>query len=149
MRYPKIPMPKFDLDPDELRQWQANIEMANRNNILCHCRQCDREWVASERVPCTCGSRRVEYIICWQFPDDWNGIQSFLLFWIKTLYRTRAILARNRSSADCIMSWGESNNFICETLKCLLKLSSDTPSAFYDYFFKPIPVYLNCWLVRS
>lgn len=71
MRLLKTAMPKFSLEPDELRQWHANIESANRHNILCHCRQCDRQWVASDdKEPCTCGSRNVESINCWQFPDD-------------------------------------------------------------------------------
>ena len=58
------------LSPEELREWQLRIAEANRSNILCHCRQCDREWVASTHVACECGSRDVEYIACWQFPDD-------------------------------------------------------------------------------
>jgi hypothetical protein len=54
----------------ELQQWQAGLAEANRNNILCHCKRCDYEWVASsDDVPCPCGSREVEYIACWQFPD--------------------------------------------------------------------------------
>jgi hypothetical protein len=57
------------LDPSELQAWQQGIEAANRNNVLCHCRQCDREWVASNRAACDCGSTNVEYILCWQFPD--------------------------------------------------------------------------------
>ena len=55
--------------PDELQQWQFRLRQANDNNILCHCKDCDREWVASEEEPCQCGSQRVEYIACWQFPD--------------------------------------------------------------------------------
>jgi Zn finger protein HypA/HybF involved in hydrogenase expression len=56
--------------PEELRQWQANLAQANDNNVFCHCKDCDREWIASsDDVPCPCGSRRVEYIPCWQFPD--------------------------------------------------------------------------------
>jgi len=57
------------LTPDELRQWQAAIEEADRHNILCHCRECDREWVSSKPEACQCGSKRVEHIACWQFPD--------------------------------------------------------------------------------
>ncbi|MFQ3626306.1 MAG: hypothetical protein SNJ81_01815 [Cyanobacteriota bacterium] len=58
------------LTPEELAEWQRVLNAANYNNIFCHCRQCDREWVASTEEPCTCGSIRVEYIACWQFPDD-------------------------------------------------------------------------------
>jgi hypothetical protein len=58
------------LSLNELQQWQASIEEANRHNIWCHCRLCDREWIASVHTPCECGSRNVEYIACWQFPDD-------------------------------------------------------------------------------
>lgn len=53
----------------DLRHWQAKIETANRNNILCHCHQCGAEWVASRREACRCGSEAVETIPCWQFPD--------------------------------------------------------------------------------
>ena len=56
--------------PEELQDWQARLAEANRNNILCHCRQCDRQWVASYQVICQCGSEDIEYIACWQFPDD-------------------------------------------------------------------------------
>ncbi|TVP70788.1 MAG: hypothetical protein EA342_00915 [Leptolyngbya sp. LCM1.Bin17] len=56
--------------PDELQRWQFGLTQANLNNILCHCRQCDATWVASTEVACDCGSTRVEYIPCWQFPDD-------------------------------------------------------------------------------
>lgn len=56
--------------PEELQRWQFGLTQANLNNILCHCRQCDATWVASTEVPCGCGSTRVEYIPCWQFPDD-------------------------------------------------------------------------------
>ncbi|WAL61241.1 hypothetical protein [Thermocoleostomius sinensis] len=58
------------LNPDELREWQLKIEVANRHNIWCHCRQCDREWIASKPSVCECGSAQVESIACWQFPDD-------------------------------------------------------------------------------
>ncbi len=57
------------LSPEELQEWQRGIEEANRNNVLCHCRECDREWVTSRPEPCQCGSRRIEHILCWQFPD--------------------------------------------------------------------------------
>lgn len=58
--------------PAELAQWQAGIDQANRNNIWCHCRDCEAEWVDStETASCRiCGSQRVEHISCWQFPDD-------------------------------------------------------------------------------
>ncbi len=61
-----------NLDPLELRQWQLNIEEANRNNIFCHCHSCGYEWVDSQTgVQCKkCGSIKVESISCWQFPDD-------------------------------------------------------------------------------
>ncbi len=59
----------FTPDPAELQAWWRKIEVANRNNILCHCRRCDREWVASSFVACSCGSADVEHISCWQFPD--------------------------------------------------------------------------------
>lgn len=55
----------------ELRQWQSGLAEASRNNILCHCKDCDWEWVASTEEPkCyKCGSHRTEHIVCWQFPD--------------------------------------------------------------------------------
>lgn len=56
--------------PAELHEWQQRLEEANRNNILCHCRKCDYEWVASTPEACVCGSKNVEHIACWQFPDD-------------------------------------------------------------------------------
>ena len=57
--------------PEELQRWQFGLTQANDNNVLCHCRVCDREWVDSNwEVTCTCGSRNVETIACWQFPDD-------------------------------------------------------------------------------
>jgi hypothetical protein len=62
--------PFSQLNPAERREWQLRIEEANRYNILCHCRSCDREWVASSYVACSCGSSEVEHIACWQFPDD-------------------------------------------------------------------------------
>ncbi|MBE9177617.1 hypothetical protein IQ268_03370 [Oculatella sp. LEGE 06141] len=58
------------LDPAELHEWQLRIAAANLHNILCHCRRCDREWVASTQEACCCGSTSVEHISCWQFPDD-------------------------------------------------------------------------------
>ncbi|MBD2022658.1 hypothetical protein H6F43_20965 [Leptolyngbya sp. FACHB-36] len=58
------------LNPDELREWQRRIQQANEYNIWCHCRRCDREWIASDYVGCACGSQDVEDIPCWQFPDD-------------------------------------------------------------------------------
>ncbi|MGF1566595.1 MAG: hypothetical protein ACFCVD_00730 [Nodosilinea sp.] len=56
--------------PEELERWRFGLAQANLNNILCHCRRCDVTWMASSEVPCTCGSTSVEYIACWQFPDD-------------------------------------------------------------------------------
>lgn len=62
--------PPRQFTPEELQAWQRGLAEANRNNIFCHCKDCDREWVASsDDVPCQCGSKRVEYIACWQFPD--------------------------------------------------------------------------------
>jgi len=62
--------PTSHFTPEELRQWQFGLQQANDNNVFCHCRQCDREWVASDHdIQCTCGSRAVETIACWQFPD--------------------------------------------------------------------------------
>lgn len=58
------------LSPEELYQWHLRIEEANRYNIWCHCRECNREWIASRPVACECGSKNVESIACWQFPDD-------------------------------------------------------------------------------
>jgi hypothetical protein len=58
------------LTNEELLQWRDAIAEANRNNILCHCKRCDREWVSSsQQAVCECGSQAVEYIACWQFPD--------------------------------------------------------------------------------
>jgi hypothetical protein len=56
--------------PEEIERWRFGLAQANLNNILCHCRDCDATWMASEEVPCSCGSHRVECIACWQFPDD-------------------------------------------------------------------------------
>ncbi|GAB4472139.1 MAG: hypothetical protein OHK0037_31820 [Elainellaceae cyanobacterium] len=61
--------PPSHLTPAELAEWQRVLEAANHNNIFCHCRQCDREWVASAPEACICGSTRIEAIACWQFPD--------------------------------------------------------------------------------
>lgn len=55
--------------PSELQDWQQSLEEANRHNVFCHCRECEREWVASKPEACVCGSKRVESIACWQFPD--------------------------------------------------------------------------------
>ncbi|NJO41498.1 MAG: hypothetical protein HC769_15670 [Cyanobacteria bacterium CRU_2_1] len=60
----------FQFDPAELQEWQQRIEEANRYNIWCHCRTCHKEWIASTYVICSCGSKNVEHIACWQFPDD-------------------------------------------------------------------------------
>jgi hypothetical protein len=55
----------------ELRQWKSKIDVANHNNIFCHCRTCEAEWVDScFDAVCSCGSSDVERISCWQFPDD-------------------------------------------------------------------------------
>lgn len=60
------------LTPDELTLWQTEISRINQNNIFCHCRTCNAEWVSSnQNVSCPkCGSHRVESIACWQFRDD-------------------------------------------------------------------------------
>lgn len=58
------------LTPNEQQDWRRTLELANYANILCHCRTCDREWVVSAPEPCICGSREIEAIACWQFPDD-------------------------------------------------------------------------------
>lgn len=62
------PPPQFT--PAELHDWQLRLQEADRYNILCHCRVCDREWVSSSPEACVCGSQNVEHIACWQFPDD-------------------------------------------------------------------------------
>ncbi|HEY9830243.1 MAG TPA: hypothetical protein V6D26_06665 [Stenomitos sp.] len=55
----------------ELQDWKSKIDVANRNNIFCHCRTCGAEWVDSSfDAVCRCGSSKVERISCWQFPDD-------------------------------------------------------------------------------
>ena len=62
--------PRRQLNEQELLQRQANLAEANRNNILCHCKTCDYEWVSSvEANRCRCGGTRIEHIACWQFPD--------------------------------------------------------------------------------
>jgi hypothetical protein len=58
------------LTPEERAEWERVLEAANRTNIFCHCRSCGHEWVASEPQVCECGSRSVQAIACWQFPDD-------------------------------------------------------------------------------
>ncbi|MFZ9736962.1 MAG: hypothetical protein ACO3EZ_03030 [Prochlorotrichaceae cyanobacterium] len=58
------------LSPDQQRLWTGILNDLNQNNILCHCRHCDREWVSSAPEPCICGSSAVECLSCWQFPDD-------------------------------------------------------------------------------
>jgi Zn finger protein HypA/HybF involved in hydrogenase expression len=59
------------LTQKERQEWLSKIETANRNNIFCHCRQCQREWIDSTfEAVCQCGSHNVETISCWQFPDD-------------------------------------------------------------------------------
>lgn len=57
------------LSPQEWYEWQLRIQAANQNNILHHCRTCDRQWVASTDESCICGSSAIERIACWQFPD--------------------------------------------------------------------------------
>ena len=62
--------PASQFTSEELRQWQFGLRQADDNNVFCHCRRCDREWVAStHEVRCECGSQDVETISCWQFPD--------------------------------------------------------------------------------
>ncbi|WP_204106455.1 MULTISPECIES: hypothetical protein [Spirulina sp. CCY15215] len=57
-------------DKNLFDRWRLKIEIADRHNILCHCRQCGQEWVTSTRdASCRCGSRDIESIPCWQFPD--------------------------------------------------------------------------------
>ncbi|HAG82084.1 MAG TPA: hypothetical protein DCL61_13185 [Cyanobacteria bacterium UBA12227] len=61
----------LEQDAKTIREWQLKIEVANRNNIFCHCHRCGAEWVDSSfNAICTCGSENVEHISCWQFPDD-------------------------------------------------------------------------------
>jgi hypothetical protein len=62
--------PDSVLTPEELQEWHRSIAEANRNNVFCHCRGCEAEWVASSPKPClTCGGKDIEFILCWQFPD--------------------------------------------------------------------------------
>jgi len=59
------------LSAQEKQTWELGLADADRYNILCHCRECDQEWVASNPVKCNaCDSSNVEYVSCWQFPDD-------------------------------------------------------------------------------
>lgn len=55
-----------------LKAWQEKIEVANRNNIFCHCRACNYEWVDSstQEICPICRNSNIEKISCWQFPDD-------------------------------------------------------------------------------
>ncbi len=62
--------PESVLTPEELKAGRDRIAAANINNVLHHCRKCDYEWVASHAEACRCGSKSVERIMCWQFPDD-------------------------------------------------------------------------------
>ncbi|HEY9827547.1 MAG TPA: hypothetical protein V6D19_19080 [Stenomitos sp.] len=56
--------------PAQMDAWQQTLAEANCHNVFCHCRGCHAEWVASGPTPCKgCGSREIEYILCWQFPD--------------------------------------------------------------------------------
>ena len=56
--------------PTDLALGRRIIADLNQHNVFCHCRDCDREWVASQPQRCICGSNQVEAIACWQFPDD-------------------------------------------------------------------------------
>ncbi|HBC40730.1 MAG TPA: hypothetical protein DCZ88_02195 [Pseudanabaena sp.] len=61
------------LTPEELKASHDRIAAANTNNVLHHCRKCDYgdyEWIASQAESCRCGSKSVEWIMCWQFPDN-------------------------------------------------------------------------------
>ncbi|NEP81680.1 MAG: hypothetical protein F6K39_28080 [Okeania sp. SIO3B3] len=55
-----------------LQAWQKKIELANTNNIFCHCHNCEYEWVDSsfKGICPSCNSSHIERISCWQFPDD-------------------------------------------------------------------------------
>jgi hypothetical protein len=59
-----------NLTPAELELGRQVISELNQNNLFCHCRECHRDWVTSFREACSCGSKKVEIIACWQFPDD-------------------------------------------------------------------------------
>jgi hypothetical protein len=37
------------LEPEERQKWLNKIVKANQNNIFCHCRDCDWEWVDSPK----------------------------------------------------------------------------------------------------
>lgn len=63
------PEPPSHFTPEEMAEWRRRLAEASRNNVFCHCKTCDREWVASQVEPCVCGSKAVEHILCWQFPD--------------------------------------------------------------------------------
>ncbi|MGF1491984.1 MAG: hypothetical protein ACFBSC_05905 [Microcoleaceae cyanobacterium] len=54
-----------------VKAWQAKVQIADQNNILSHCQSCGYEWVDSgEKSICShCGSKDIERIRCWQFPD--------------------------------------------------------------------------------
>jgi len=55
----------------EIRKGQREIARITRNNLFGHCHACEYEWVGSAPIACPqCGSDRVEFIACWQFPDD-------------------------------------------------------------------------------
>lgn len=45
-------------EPDELQNWYQNIEQANRNNIFCHCRACNYEWIDSSTSFCWVARKR-------------------------------------------------------------------------------------------
>jgi len=67
---PPDPDRSSSLTPAEKQLWDTTLQAINRNNVFCHCRQCDREWVGSKPDRCDCGSRDIEWLLCWQFPDD-------------------------------------------------------------------------------
>lgn len=62
---------KYNKHNSIIAQWQEKIKIANRNNIFCHCRNCNHEWVDSsfDAICNNCGNNNVERICCWQFPD--------------------------------------------------------------------------------
>jgi hypothetical protein len=67
---PDIKIPSY-LSSGEKKAWKLGLEDADRHNILCHCRDCDYEWIASTHTNCdSCRSSNVEHVSCWQFPDD-------------------------------------------------------------------------------
>jgi len=59
-------------DSSQLHEWHQGIKDANRNNIFCHCRACDYEWMDSvfDATCIKCNSKDIESISSWQFPDD-------------------------------------------------------------------------------